>query len=62
MGKKTFVEIRRGRRGYKLFSDDIKDVHTAIRKKRPPVPRFECATDDDSLATVENNSQNLMTL
>lgn len=44
MGKKSFVEIRKGRRGYKLFSEDIKDVHTAIRKKRPPVPRFECAT------------------
>ena len=44
MGKKAFVELRKGRRGYRLFSEDIKDVHTAIRKKRPPVPKFECPT------------------
>ena len=47
MGKKTFVEVKRGKRAYKLFTEDLTDVHTVIRKKRPAVPKYDSPTDDD---------------
>ena len=62
MGKKTFVEVKRGRRGYKLFTEDLTDVHTVIRKKRPAVPKYDSPTDDDCLEFGNKNSENLLTL
>ena len=62
MGKKTFVEVKRGKRAYKLFTEDLTDVHTVIRKKRPAVPKYDSPTDDDCSEYGKKNSENLLTL
>lgn len=43
MCKMQFVSLIRGKRTYKLYTEDINKVHFVQVKKRPQVPRF----DDD---------------
>lgn len=45
MCKKTYVTLSKGKRLYKLFAPDIKNVHTSIRKKRPTLPKYESPTE-----------------
>lgn len=45
MCKKNYVTLRMNKKQHRLFTDDIAAVHTAIRKKRPPVPAYETPTE-----------------
>ena len=47
MCKKSFVGMEKGKRKYKLYSEDIKEVFKFIKKKRPSIPKFECLTEDN---------------
>ena len=47
MTKSSFVSMTKGKKKYKLYATDIKDVHKLIIKKRPTLPKFECQTQDD---------------
>lgn len=44
MCKKNFVAMVRGNRKYKLYSEDISQVHKVISKKRPAVPKYDEST------------------
>ena len=50
MCKKSYVWLAKGKKQYKLYSEDIVDVHKLIKKKRPNLPKFECITEDTILA------------
>lgn len=54
MCKKSFVALVRGNRKYKLYSEDIAQVHKAISKMRPALPKFDEATEVE----VENPKSN----
>lgn len=49
MCKSSYVTLSRRKKKYKLYSLDIGNVHTIIRKKRPPVPKYETITSDEIL-------------
>ena len=51
MTKSSFVSMTKGKKKYKLYATDIKDVHKLIVKKRPTLPKFECQTQDDIQST-----------
>ena len=40
MCKKNFVLLAKGKKSYRLYSEDISGVHKIIQKKRPAIPRF----------------------
>ena len=46
MGKRELVILKCKKNKYRLCIDDVLNVYTAIRKKRPPIPSFERETED----------------
>lgn len=57
MSKKNFITLQKHRRQYRVFADDILDIHKLIHKKRPRVPAYEMPTQDESSELdVENIS------
>ena len=40
MCKKNYVLLAKGKRKYKLYAEDISNVHKLIEKKRPKLPKF----------------------
>ena len=41
MSKKNFVTLKKSKRNYKICTDDISAVYTALKKKRPTIPSYE---------------------
>lgn len=57
MCKKSYVLLTKGKKNYRLYSEDIAEVHKIIKKKRPSIPKFECLTDD-TIMLEEKQTQN----
>lgn len=57
MCKKSYVWLAKGKKKYKLCSEDIVEVHKIIQKKRPNIPKFECMTED-TILSEEKQTQN----
>ncbi len=47
MCKRNFVVLATSKRRYRLFVDDIKDIHKIQHRKRPALPAFEAKTSDE---------------
>ena len=62
MCKKTFVALAKGTRRYKLYSEDILQVHKLISKKRPPIPKYDLSTEGESDTLNGPLNSHLMTL
>ena len=49
MGKRSLVTIMRRKKMYRLYAEDIKNVHTFLIKKLPPLPTFDSEQTEDEL-------------
>lgn len=47
MSKKNYITLKKHKCFYKLYAEDIMEVHKAISKKRPRVPVYELPTQDE---------------
>lgn len=47
MCKRSFVTLVKGSRKYRVLTEDIKEVHRGIYKKRPSLPAYESITSDE---------------
>lgn len=45
MRKQNYVRMARGKRVYKVYTEDIKAVRTARHKKRPALPKYTEITE-----------------
>lgn len=57
MSKRSYITLKGFKRSYKLFSDDIAEIHKAIHKKRPHPPPYDVPTQDDSEESTQKFSQ-----
>lgn len=53
MCKKKFVPVRMRQRGYRIFLDDVKEVHRKKRKPTPPVPNFSYSSVEQSKTDIQ---------
>lgn len=58
MCKKSYVLLMKGGKKYKLIADDMKNMYTSTKRKKPRLPKYEQITEDEktSLESRKNSS------
>jgi hypothetical protein len=58
MCKKSYVLLMKEGKKYKLVVDDMKNMYTSTKRKKPRLPKYEQTTEDEktSLESRKNSS------